>query len=453
MSSAVRFEGPAGRAAYVGASATVFVLQDVVLLPAFMRNGGAIYDAPWWVWCNPVRTLLTPTLAGRADMPSLLAAGMLAALAADAALVWLAFRRAKQIDRGGWTATLVIVPFLQLVAIAWLAAAPHRSGETDIGGTEQRGRLGARTAVSGLLIGVGSIVGTVALSTLVFHTYGGVLFLVSPFLIATAVGYLANRSGSVGIGRTLGLVFIAFLLGGAALIGFAFEGAICLLMATPLIAVMGFTGGALGAGLATLGQRGRGTTLTSIAFIPILLAAEAVLPPHAGFDSVVSTDVAAPPSAVWDAVVHMGPIPDAPAAPFRWGLAYPLSGEILGTGVGSMRRGVFSTGVAYERVTEWVPNEKLSFVVLSDPPTMHELSPYANVNAPHVSGYFRTLDARFTLTPLPDGRTRLTLATRHALDLEPAMYWLPLAQWAVSANKARVLGHFRQQAELSTLAR
>lgn len=147
--------------------------------------------------------------------------------------------------------------------------------------------------------------------------------------------------------------------------------------------------------------------------------------------------------------VHMGAIPDAPAMPFRWGLAYPLSGEIFGTGVGSIRRGVFSTGVAYERVTEWVPEEKLSFIVLSDPPTMHELSPYAHVNAPHVSGYFRTIDARFTLARLADGKTRLMLTTRHELELEPALYWSPLAQWAVHANKIRVLAHFRQQAEAS----
>ena len=255
------------------------------------------------------------------------------------------------------------------------------------------------------------------------------------------------------MGRTLRLVSAAFALGGAALIGFAFEGLICLILATPLIAIMGAVGAALGACLADLGRRGRVTTIAGVAFIPILLAAEAVLPPHADFDAVEFTDVAAPPSAVWDAVVHMGPIPDAPAAPFRWGLAYPMSGEIQGTGVGSIRRGIFSTGVAYERVTEWVPDRKLSFVVLSDPPTMNELSPYTHVNAPHDIGYFHTIDARFTLTPLPDGGTRLTLATRHDLDLEPALYWTPIAEWAVHVNKVRVLAHFRQQAEASVAGR
>jgi hypothetical protein len=78
---------------------------------------------------------------------------------------------------------------------------------------------------------------------------------------------------------------------------------------------------------------------------------------------------------------------------------------------------------------------------------MHEVSPYERVYAPHVAGYFRTRDALFTITPLENGRTRLTLTTHHDLDLAPAPYWLPFAQWAVNTNKTRVLNHFRQQAE------
>ena len=109
--------------------------------------------------------------------------------------------------------------------------------------------------------------------------------------------------------------------------------------------------------------------------------------------------------------------------------------------------GVFSTGVAVERVTDWEPGRKLSFVVLSDPPAMRELSPYKHVNAPHVVGYFHTITTSFVLLPLPDGRTRVTLRSTHELKLDPVLYWLPLTRWVVSTDDARVLAYVRRQSE------
>jgi hypothetical protein len=248
-------------------------------------------------------------------------------------------------------------------------------------------------------------------------------------------------------------VWGACFLGGVGLLAIAVEGAVCLALATPLIALMAWLGGMVGR-LIALKRPGRvpGRTAMSIAVLPLLFAVDLITPPHIAFESVESIEVAATDQDVWDAIVHMGPIPDPPSAPFRWGLAYPMSGSIHGTGVGAIREGVFSTGVAYERVTEWDPSRHLSFVVLSDPPTMHELSPYQNVNAPHVNGYFRTLDARFTITPVENGHVQLSLATRHELDLGPTFYWLPMAKWAIHENKMRVLAHFADQAEKSAAA-
>lgn len=449
MNRTLRFEGWAGRAAYATASLAVFFSQHLIVLAPELLTGHPVAFPPLF-WVNPLRVLIFKAVSGPdAPTPDLFVLGMAATFMADALLVWLAFRRSRRAWGGGWIASLAIVPVVQLAVIAWLTLCPDR--REPLTEPMQRNRLDARTAVLSLMTGVGLIVGAVALSTLALRTYGVMLFLASPFIVGLVVGYLANRGGDIGLGATFSLMTCAFFMGGAALLGFAFEGAICLALASPLLFAFGGLGALLGTALAKRGRASRGTTLRSVAVLPVLLMAEAFLPPHGGFDSVESVEVAAPPAAVWDAVVHMGPIPDAPAAPFRWGLAYPLRGEIMGTGVGSIRRGVFSTGVAYERVTEWEPEKKLSFIVLSDPPSMRELSPYAQVNAPHDRDYFRTLDARFTLTPLAGGKTRLTLATRHALDLEPALYWTPLAEWAVHANKTRVLNHFREQAEAAAL--
>jgi hypothetical protein len=135
------------------------------------------------------------------------------------------------------------------------------------------------------------------------------------------------------------------------------------------------------------------------------------------------------------------------ALPFRLGVAYPISGKIVGEGVGATRFSEFSTGTAVERVTEWVPARKLAFTVLNDVPAMHELSPYSEVHAPHVRGYFTTLSTSFELVPLADDRTEILEHTSHALRLDPVLYWLPFARWIVHENNARVLAHIRSQSE------
>ena len=116
-------------------------------------------------------------------------------------------------------------------------------------------------------------------------------------------------------------------------------------------------------------------------------------------------------------------------------------------GVGAGRYGRFSTGTAIERVTEWLPNKKLSFVVETNVPAMRELSPYAHVHAPHLIGYFNTTLTSFEIAELPGGRSELVLRTQHELKLEPNLYWLPMARWVVQLNNARVLAHIRQQGE------
>ncbi len=190
----------------------------------------------------------------------------------------------------------------------------------------------------------------------------------------------------------------------------------------------------------------------SVALLPAVFASEQVFPSSATFDTEQSIDIAAPPNAVWHSLVYMR-LDSEPPFPFRLGVAYPVRGDIVGQGVGAIRYGAFSTGVAIERVIEWAPNRKLAFLVVSDPPAMHELSPYAHVNAPHVRGYFRTATTSFELMPLGGGRTRVIERTSHELKLDPIMYWMPLARWVVDRNNARVLENLRQQSENLHLAR
>jgi len=188
--------------------------------------------------------------------------------------------------------------------------------------------------------------------------------------------------------------------------------------------------------------------LPALALLPLVFAVENAMSATTSFDTAETAVVNAPPEWVWKSVVDMDTIDEPPALPFRLGIAYPLRGEVVGEGVGAIRRGEFSTGTAIERVTEWIPNRKLAFAVVSDVPGMRELSPYQHVHAPHVAGYFVTTETSFELRPLPDGRTEILERTSHKLKLDPIFYWLPMARFVVHANNVRVLAHIGRQAEL-----
>jgi hypothetical protein len=300
-----------------------------------------------------------------------------------------------------------------------------------------------------MLAGAGLTVFTVAVGALIFGTYGYGMFVVGPFLIGATTAFLANRRGDIGGANNAGLVLCATALGGMALVAVALEGIICIVLAAPLAAAVALPGGALGRSVALSGQRRANRSLMSVAFLPMVFFSEQAFPPSKVIDISQSIDVDAPAGAVWRSLVHMDAISSVPALPFQLGVAYPVSAQIIGEGVGAKRVGVFSTGVAVERVTEWEPGRKLSFVVLSDPPAMRELSPYKHVNAPHVVGYFHTITTSFVLLPLPGGRTRVVLRSTHELKLDPVLYWLPLTRWVVSEDDGRVLAYVRRQSEAS----
>jgi hypothetical protein len=290
------------------------------------------------------------------------------------------------------------------------------------------------------------IVAAVLISAVTFGAYGWGLFVMAPFMVGVATAYLANRRNPLDLHRTNLLVSSALGLGGLALLLLALEGAVCIVLLAPLALGLALIGGVIGRGVA-MDRNSRDKPLMAIALLPLVFALEAAMPPSAAIASHESIDIAAPAPAVWRAMTSGADIAEPPGLVGRAGLAYPLRGKLLGTGVGAVRIGVFSTGLARERVTEWVPGRRVAFRVLSQPPAMEEMSPYRRVHAPHVTGYFETGETRLTLTPLPGGGTRLTVAASHVLRIDPVPYWEPLARWAASANSRRVLADLKRKAE------
>ena len=84
-----------------------------------------------------------------------------------------------------------------------------------------------------------------------------------------------------------------------------------------------------------------------------------------------------------------------------------------------------------ETVTQWEPNRLLEFKVLTVPPAMSEASIYDHVETPHLHGYFVPQRGRFTLTPLPNGRTRLEGTSWYSHQIWPQAYWSPITERVV----------------------
>lgn len=434
--------GPISPLTYV-ALAPASLLTPHVAVGLAYREAGHPLEPDMGFWLLPLRRLirleaLTPTAAALVFAFS---------LAATWALAIASLRRASRSNDALPLAIFTVVPVLQLAAVLMLAFLPVRTASPeDKTPPEERSGSNVSHVLQGLLAGMALIVGAVLVSALTFGAYGWGLFVMTPFVVGVTTAYVANRRAPLSGRRTMGLVLAALALGSATLIVLALEGLACLIMAAPLGAGVALIGATLGQTMAKALHDGS-TPMMSVAVLPILFALEAAMPPAAPIVVDQSIEIAAPREKVWSALTSSEPIRSSPGLVEQAGLAYPIGSRLIGEGVGARRIGLFSTGTARERVTEWNPGRKLAFAVLDQPPAMEEMSPYRRVHAPHVSGYFETEWTSFEIEELPGGGTRLTARAAHVLRIDPVLYWAPIARWAIHQNVSRVLRDIRGKAE------
>lgn len=430
--------------AYALAAPPLLLVPHLAVAIAAFSNGLPLLPSTGF-WLLPLRRMAyAGPIPGWAE-----ALVMLAAIVAAWMLAILSFRRASRSSGPGYAiAALTLIPAVQIIAVFVLALLPNRSGEPA---PEMESGINLIHVVQGVLTGMTLVVLAVLVSAVTFGAYGWGLFVMTPFLVGLTTAYIANRRNPLPSGHTMPLVMGATALGGAALLALALEGLMCIVLVAPLAAAVAGVGGAIGRAVALARHRCR-TPLMSVALLPAIFALEAAIPPAVPIATEERIDIAAPPAAVWQALVSDSPIRSGPGLIGLAGFAYPIRGRLQGSGVGATRLGEFSTGTAVERVTEWEPGRRLAFTVLRQPPAMEEMSPYRRVHAPHVSGYFVTGDTRFELVPLSGGGTRLTVRASHLLRIDPVPYWEPMARWAIRANVTRVLRSIREQAEHPQLA-
>lgn len=273
-------------------------------------------------------------------------------------------------------------------------------------------------------------------------SYGWTLFVVLP-IITGAVGSWVFQASTPGNAAATGA--LATTLASASLLLIGLEGIVCIAMALPLTLPLGALGGFLfySVRLDCLGRRG----IAALFMIPsaTLVYDGAAKPPV--FEVRSSIEIDAPSAEVWKHVVEFSELAEPQEWYFRAGIAYPKRARIEGAGPGAIRYCDFSTGSFVEPIEVWSEPHLLRFRVTENPAPMREWSPYSQVQAPHLHGYFISRHGQFRLTELGNGRTLLEGITWYQHGLWPAGYWRWWSDAILHRIHMRVLLHIRALSE------
>ncbi|SNR57417.1 hypothetical protein [Hymenobacter mucosus] len=298
-----------------------------------------------------------------------------------------------------------------------------------------------------------------ALSTQRYQAYGWSLFIVSPIICGLVASILYNMDRSreqarifppaLAVVTTLALICTMGLL----IMG-GIEGFICVVMAFPVGLVMALIGAGMGEAILVL------VGTDSRRQVPVLAAVVLVYPalqsyecrtaaPPLPHEVVTRRVVKASPARVWAALLQPVHYPARVGILFRAGVAYPTKTALRTTPTGQRELTVAYSGNAVTNlpITQWVPERELQFAVPNTPAPMKELSPYPQIHAPHLHGYFRVETGTFRLQPLPGGCTLLEARTVYQHSIGPRRYWQLWSDYLLNDMHDRVLVTIQQQAE------
>ena len=285
--------------------------------------------------------------------------------------------------------------------------------------------------VAGFLFSIGAVL---------YNKYNALGFLGVPsFFLVPAFGGIAAsyfwRTLYPGIGatclNTLWMTLVALIM---AAVAFR-EGAICVLILSPLFYVSALAGALAGRVFFRMYP-----PRLNVSLVPVILLAVLAEPlTRAPREAVVTDEIVihAPPSKVWP---HVTSFPKIPSPPnfwmFRLGLPYPVATTSSGDFVDADRRCIFSHDAVFkERVSEIVPMEKLTFEIVESPPD------------PELMGHLTPHRGQFLLRANPDGTTTLVGSSWYTLSVRPLWYFDLWTHHIFRAVHLRVMEDIRRRSE------
>src|SRR5467141_1218075 len=452
-----RWQGKIDRKSYAIAGCSAFVLKyflDKIV-------AAVVFERPWFLW-SYWQPLGPDARVNAIPSDTRAFAGTLLVLALP--FIWLGVtltvQRLRDAAQPLWLVVLFFVPvinllfFLLLCTMSSHSVAAQREAmpwpETRrLDRWIPRGAMGAAAASIGMTIAIGSMF--TVLGTEVLRSYGWGLFVALPFCLGLFSVLVYSYHAPRSFGNCMGVSLTPIVLLGAVLLLVMIEGLICILMAAPFALGLAALGGMLGFTIQATYWLNKGTTIMMsvvLLFTPAVQGVERLVKPQAEtYEVRTAIEVNAPPEKVWNQVVAFAEIPPPKELLFRAGIAYPIRAEISGHGVGAVRHCIFSTGPFVEPIEVWDEPRLLKFGVTANPAPLNELSPYGNIQPPHLHGYFVSKQGQFLLTALPGGRTRLEGATWYQHTMWPAAYWHLWSDHIIHKIHLRVLEHIRVAVE------
>ncbi len=370
--------------------------------------------------------------------------------------VALTYLRLRTVGLHGAWVLLFFVPLLNVLLFLSLCLLPDRAGAPPVPVPRSWRRFIPRDERgswwAGALLPAPIGIAFCIVGAYYFHHYGWGLFVGAPFAIGMLAPLIAGAHAPRNAKDSAAVAAAAIVLWGAGLILLAAEGALCLLMASPIAILMGMLGAVIGHQIQARPNRPQGEWLGALVLlsVPALMGMELRLAQPPLYAVRTAVEINAPPEVVWRHVIAFPPLPEPTELLFRLGIAYPVAARIEGAGVGACRYCVFSTGAFVEPIIVWDAPRQLRFRVVENPPALVELSPYAPLPTPHTHGFFIAEQGEFRLTPLPGNRTRLEGTTWYRHNLYPAFYWRWWCDALIHQIHRRVLRHIKAQAEATT---
>jgi hypothetical protein len=271
-----------------------------------------------------------------------------------------------------------------------------------------------------------------------------------PFAMGFLTIFFVERRAPQPIWIWLLLPWVPVLGASFATIIAFWEGFICVIMYAPIGLVCASFGGLL-AGLVIRIPRSlmtKNACLAVVVFLPFVTTSWVQkLLTRRDLRKVENVIVIhAPPSIIWENIERVPQI-RREELPHSWshgiGFPSPVEATLSFEGAGSVRHATFERGVLFiENVDLWEPRHRLGFSIHAQtdqiPPT--SLDEHVRVGGP----FFDVLRGEYTLEPLPDGTTRLHLASQHRISTDFNWY-AHLWTDAVMADIQQTILHVVQQ--------